>query len=200
MRLSAYDQDKDGSCDGASCDLGTVLWRDDAANPRMADAVRDDLAKIGIRFSPKLVSSDEMYAACEDPAAHAHLCQLTWLADYPSASTFFRPLYSSGALQGGCCNFSLLGGTPKQLRSWNYEVASVPNVDPRMDACQEAVGTSQIQCWVAFDVYLMEEVVPAIPTLIDIAPWTFSARVAKFTWDQVQGVPALDEIAVKPAS
>ncbi len=198
MRRSVYDRNDDGICD-TSCDLGTILWRNDGANPEIAEAVRDDLTKIGIRFAPKLVNGGEMYQACFDPGSHANLCQAAWVADYPSASTFFPGLYSSDALAEGCCNLSLLGATPKQLRRWGYAAKAVPNADQRMTACQQAIGISQTQCWVAFDVYLMEEIVPATPLLRDTAPVIVSSRVASFSWDQVAGVPALDKIALKPS-
>jgi len=199
MKLSAYDRNGDGTCDRPACDLGTVLWRGDGPQPDIARIVRQDLTKIGIRFVPKLVDSGEMYKACGDPTAHANLCQVGWVAGYPSASTFFPGLYSTDVL-GSCCNYSVVGATSEQLRAWHYKVASVPNVDDRMKACKEAVGISHMQCWVAFDQYLMEEVVPAVPLWIDAAPWTFSSRVAAFSWDQVAGEPALDKIALKPST
>jgi peptide/nickel transport system substrate-binding protein len=198
MRLSTYDRDHDGVCDRTACNLGRVLWRDYPGYPEIAPLVRTDLAKIGMRITPNIVDSGQMYEACTDPARHATLCQLGWEADYPSASTFFPPLYSSARLTNDCCNFSMLGATPGQLRAWKYQVGSVPNVDQRMAACQQMTGISQVQCWTAFDQYLMEEVVPAVPLLIDAAPWIFSSRVASFSWDQAAGVPALDKIALNP--
>ena len=48
-----------------------------------------------------------------------------------------------------------------------------------------------------FDQYLMEVVVPAVPIMTDIAPRTFSSRVAHFSWDAVTGTPALDNIAMR---
>jgi peptide/nickel transport system substrate-binding protein len=200
MRLSAYDRNKDGVCDGSACNLGTPLWRGDGANHVVANSVKTDLAKIGIRFSPKFVDPDQMYGACADPTKHAVLCQFGWAADYPSGSTFFGPLYSTQAFANGCCNFSLTGATSKQLRAWNYRVSSVPNLDQRLTACERAIGIDQVQCWVAFDAYLMQQVVPAIPLLIDAVPWTFSSRVTAFSWDQVSGTPALDQIALKPSA
>jgi peptide/nickel transport system substrate-binding protein len=197
MMLSAYDQDRDGKCDQPACDLGAVLWRNSDSYPDLAPIVRDDLAEIGITFEPKIVGSSEMYQACADPAAHAPLCQAGWFADYPSASTFFPPLYSSSALETGQ-GYSLVGASSDQLRTWGYDVQSVPNVDDRMRACKDEIGVPQVQCWAAFDQYLMEEIVPAVPILIDTAPWTYSARVAAFSFDQAAQVPALDQIAVKP--
>ena len=200
MRLSAHDDNRDGVCDRDECDLGTVLWQNHAGYPEIAGVVKQALAKLGITMKPKLVEPEEMYLTCQDPRSHAQLCQLDWIADYPSASTFFLPLYSSQALPPAGSNLSLLGATAKQLRTAGYDVEKVPNVDDRMTACQQAIGVAQLQCWVAFDVYLMEEIVPAIPLFIDAAPWTFSSRVVSFSWDQAAGAPALDKIAIRPGS
>jgi peptide/nickel transport system substrate-binding protein len=198
IKLSAYDRNHDGKCDQPACDLGIVLWRNTGSYPELAPLVKEDLAKIGITFEPKIVDLDQMYQACVDPAKHATLCQVGWAADYPNASTFFPPLYSSEAL--GNNNYSVLSASPAQLRTWGYQVASVPSVDDRMTTCAEQTGASQLQCWVGFDQYLMEEVVPSVPILIDIAPWTYSARVAGFSFDQAAGVPALDKVALKPGA
>jgi len=197
MARSRYDRDHDGVCDPPKCDLGTQIWREDYPG---RDVVKADLAKIGIRVDLKPDEPTAMYGRCFDPSSHPTLCQLAWIADYPSASQFFPGLYSSDLFHGGCCNFSLLGASPKQLRTWGYGVRSVPNVDARMDLCQQMIGIDQIPCWAAFDQYLMEEVVPAIPLLIDAAPIVVSDRVASFSFDQAYNVATLAKIRLKRSS
>jgi peptide/nickel transport system substrate-binding protein len=199
MQQSAYDRNHDGRCDQAACNLGTVLWRNDGAYPAILQVIKQGLAKIGIVFKPKIVDGSVMYQGCSDPAAHTSMCPVGWGADFPSASTFFPPLYSTDALAGGS-NYSLVGAKPEQLRAWHYQVASVPNLDPRMTACRALVRIAQVQCWVAFDQYLMEQVVPAVPMLVDLSPWIFSSRVASFSFDQVGATPALSLIALKAQS
>jgi ABC-type transport system substrate-binding protein len=198
MALSAYDQNHDGKCDQPACHI-SVQWRDNGAYPQIAEVVKANLAEIGIVLDVKLGPGFEMYQKCGDPAAHATLCQVGWGGDYPSASTYFPPLYSAGSLIGGL-NASLTGASVEQLTKWHYPVKSVPNLDPRMNDCSVRLGVDQVQCWAGFDQYLMEQVVPAVPLLTDTAPWTFSAKVASFSWDQVTGAPALDQIALRPGT
>jgi peptide/nickel transport system substrate-binding protein len=199
MRLSAYDQDGDGKCDRPVCRRVVVWWRNDGSHPALARLVAEDLLKIGIALDVRLVSSNEMYTRCANPATHATLCQVGWAADYPSASTFFPPLYSSAALATGN-NYSVVGASLRQLKRWHYEIESVPNVDDRMEECERATGLRQVQCWVEFDQYLVEKIVPAVPLFADVAPRTFSERVAGFSWDGAIGAPALGQIALRPGS
>jgi peptide/nickel transport system substrate-binding protein len=198
MKLSVYDRNHDGRCDGPVCAV-TVPWRDEPGYEGMARIVKQDLAKIGIRLTAKLVDGYVMYTACLDSSTHTTLCQVGWAGDYPSASTYFPPLYASNALAGGY-NFSLTGASPTQLSKWGYSVHSVPNVDARMNDCSTRLGADEIQCWAAFDQYMMEEVVPAVPLLVDTFPWTFSDRVASFSWSPVTATPALANIALKPSA
>jgi hypothetical protein len=53
---------------------------------------------------------------------------------------------------------------------------------------------------VEFDQYLVEKIVPAVPLFADVAPRTFSERVAGFSWDGAIGAPALGQIALRPGS
>jgi peptide/nickel transport system substrate-binding protein len=202
MQLSTYDRDRDGRCDHSSCQRVVVWWRNDGPFPEVARLVQADLAQIGIALDVEMVSPNEMYQRCGDPAQHATLCQAFLLADYPNASTFFPSEFSSEALSGlpGGINYSLLGASPDQLRGGRYPVTSVPNVDDRIKSCDEAIGTIQIRCWADLDQYLMEEIVPEVPLLVDTAPAIFSDRIAIFSWGQVLAAPALANIALKPAS
>ena len=198
MALSAYDSNHDGRCDAPACAV-TVPWRNSPGYRGMARIMKRDLAEIGITLKPKIVDGYTMYTACLDPSTHTTLCQVGWGGDYPSASTYFPPLYASNALGGGF-NFSLTGASSAQLKKWGYSVHSVPSVDARMNDCSTRLGADEIQCWAAFDQYMMEEVVPAVPLLVDTFPWTFSNRVAGFSWSGVTGTPSLDNIALKPST
>jgi len=197
MALSAYDQNHDGTCDQPSCHVA-VVWRDSTGYPEIEKVVQRNLAEIGIVLDATIAPGFGMYSACIDHTKHATLCQLGWAADYPSASVFFPPLYGSGSLDGGF-NFSLTGATEQQLATWHYPVHATPNLDSRMDDCSVRLGQDQVECWASFDQYLMEQVVPSVPLLTDTLTVTFSARVARFSWDAVGGVPALDQIALKSA-
>jgi hypothetical protein len=79
-------------------------------------------------------------------------------------------------------------------------VDEVPSADDRIDACQRLVGSAQIPCWAELDQYLMEEVVPWIPLFFEETAFPVSERVAKWSFDQQTGYPALDQIALVPGS
>jgi peptide/nickel transport system substrate-binding protein len=198
MALSTYDRNHDGKCDGPTCHV-PVQWRDSAAYPDVEKVVKRDLGEIGIVLDATIVPGFEMYSACFDHTKHANLCQAGWGGDYPSASVYFPPLYSSSSLDGGL-NFSLTGATEQQLAKWGYPIHTVPNLDSRMNDCSIKLGLEQVRCWATFDQYMMEVVVPAVPILTDTAPWTFSARVASFSFDAIAGAPSLDRIALKLSS
>jgi len=196
MAASAYDRNHDGRCDGPACRI-SAPWRNDPGYLEMAPIVKSNLAEIGITLSPHLEDGFSMYSDCSDHQSHAQLCQVGWAGDYPGAATYFSPLYSSQALGSSGFNYSLTGATPRDLIRWGYPVHQVPDLDGRMNECATKLGQDQVQCWAAFDQYLMEVVVPAVPIMTDIAPRTFSSRVAHFSWDAVTGTPALDNIAMR---
>src|SRR5207247_577143 len=100
MAMSAYDRNHDGRCDQPPCSV-SVLWRSGFGFAQMAPVVRHDLAKIGIALTTKIGEGFDMYSACLDPTKHATLCQIGWGGDYPSASTYFPPLYAADQLGGG---------------------------------------------------------------------------------------------------
>ncbi len=92
----------------------------------------------------------------------------------------------------------MVGATPDQLRSWGYEVSEVPNVDERVDACVPLVGAAQFQCVASADQYLMENVVPWVPLTQDRSAAIASPRVLTYGFDELTGLTALDQIALKP--
>ena len=104
-----------------------------------------------------------------------------WFADYSNGSQFFTKLYASTAIDPSCCNGTLVGASPDQLRSLGRNPIEVPSVDDRIEACQRTIGTDEATCWAELDQFMMEQVVPAVPILIPgvqtpIRPGCFTRR------------------------
>jgi hypothetical protein len=173
-----------------------MLWRNDAEWPAVAHVLGRDLARLGIDVDLKISPPFDMYDACGDPTNHVAICNLGWVADYPSGTAFFESLYGPHPSSGGL-NFSLLGATPGQLAKWGYGVRSVPDVRPRMERCKQQIGQLLVQCWASFDQYLTEQVVPTIPLFVDQFTNTYSRRVRSYGFDAEDGVAALEQIALR---
>jgi len=76
----------------------------------------------------------------------------------------------------------------------------VPSVDPQIDECQKLVGGAQEQCWAQLDPTLMQVVVPWVPLVSFQIQRIVSDRVVRMSFDQFSSMPALDQIALEPAS
>jgi ABC-type transport system substrate-binding protein len=62
-----------------------------------AQLLQQDLAKIGLRIELKLVSWQAMFTLQQRPTGAA-LSQGNWAMDYPDPSSFFDPLFTTGAI------------------------------------------------------------------------------------------------------
>jgi peptide/nickel transport system substrate-binding protein/oligopeptide transport system substrate-binding protein len=73
-------------------------------NPRIAQAIQQDLSKIGIDASIQSLAQASVIAAGgeEDQAPMIWSGGMAWIADFPDASNFYGPILGcAGAVQGG---------------------------------------------------------------------------------------------------
>jgi peptide/nickel transport system substrate-binding protein len=200
MARSEYDRNHDGVCDVAACKNILAPVRSDVFSPAVAHLISRDLRPLGITLRTRMVDFDHYYdvLALDDATRAAPLgIGAGYAADYPSGSTWFVPMFSRGNLQSD----TLFGATKEQLRGAGYRVRSVPHADGRIDACLRLPGSQQGSCWGHLDKYLMEKVVPWVPLIYDGTARTVSDRIAQMPLDQfANGMPALDQIALKPGS
>lgn len=200
MRLSPYDVDGDGRCDAAAC--RSVLTLVNSLAARQARSIQADLSAIGIDLDLDVEPEERFFARLRDPSEHAGLGVGTgWFKDYPSASTWFPFLLEGAAIdpvEGS--NLSFVGAQPQQLEDWGYSITSVPSVDERIDRCMTLLGSAQIECWAAFDQYVMTDVVPWVPYAMIAHAQIVSERVVGYSFDQFASQPALDRIQLPPAS
>jgi hypothetical protein len=123
-----------------------------------------------------------------------------WGQDFPEGAGWFSPLFDESGLGMGGANTSLLGATPGQLRGWGYTVTSVPSVDDRIELCLARRGVARTQCWTELDQYLTTEIVSRVSYWVAQDAAAVSERVVAFSFDQLTGLPALDQIALAPGS
>jgi peptide/nickel transport system substrate-binding protein len=202
MAQSRYDTDGDGVCDAPEC-KGILSITDEAdPYPDQAALIQDNLSGLGMELDVKSFDRGTMYDKCNDPAAHVAFCLApAWGKDYPNASTFAEPLFSSASIgPDSCCNYSLIGATADQLSEWGYATTEVPSVDDKVAECAPLIGDDQTTCFAELDQMLMEEVVPWVPYLFDNYVRTVSTRVLNYTFDQFAGLPALERIALADAA
>jgi peptide/nickel transport system substrate-binding protein len=205
MRQSRYDADGDGICDVPACRNFRVLGissPQDISRPPLEETIPAALTGIGLIADLQQVSPQNFFTQLGDPTTHTPMgIGMEFGKDYPNGGDFFGVLFASSAITLATgANFSLIGATPDQLRTWGYSVStvpSVPSVDDRIAQCIPLVGASQTRCWTALDQYLVTEVVPVIPLVSINSVQVVPSRVVNYSFDQYAVLPALDRIAVK---
>jgi hypothetical protein len=206
MRLSAYDDDSDGRCDALACRGLRALVQDVGIFAEQARAVAANLAPLGIHLrllDRPIEPVDRFHPTVFDPRSKTPMAiAFGWGKDIPVGSGWFPPLFESAGLEGvdPCCNTSVLGATPAQLRTWGYSVASVPGVDDRVRLCLSRHGVAHSQCWAELDQYLMNEVVTYVPYARSQLTLVVSERVVAYSFDQFTDQAALDRIVLARGS
>jgi peptide/nickel transport system substrate-binding protein len=204
MAKSKYDTNGDGKCDALVCrGVELIFPADDPARTRFAALIKADLAPLGIDVAVR-PAGDNWRQLTSDPSSRVPMNLVSYVKDFPSASDLYLPLFSSRTLTDptGGGDPSLLGATPTLLRKWGYGASSVPNVDARMNECDEQTFRAQVTCWASFDQYLTQTVVPWVPLLSWTGAYIVSSRVVKLGWDQSTPFPsaALDRLELKRGS
>ena len=199
MKGSGYDTNGDGVCDADVCKNVLAVTVNIDPAPKQAALIQQNLEAIGITLDVKEFDITTMYAKCNDPSAHVPICLATgWGKDFPDGVTFGPPLFGNESIYPSCCNYSLVGATPDQLSKFGYDVTSVPSVDDQMAACVSKTGQERVQCWADVDTYIMENVVPWVPTRFPNSITVTSSRIVNYSFDQFCGCEALDHFAIAP--
>lgn len=199
MKESAYDSDGDGMCDSPECEGIILINRNFPPYSDMGPVIQASLAKIGINVELRELETDAAYTTIQTPAEKIAIASNAgWGKDYADASTFAVLFDSRNIAETGNYNYSLVGITPAQAKEVGATAPSgtVPNVDEDIDACNELLDQERVDCWIALDETLMEEVVPWVPYL-----WTknvdlIGPAVTQYEYDQFSGETAYAHIAV----
>lgn len=146
-------------------------------NPRIAQAIQQDLAEIGIKAEIKTLAQSTVIAAGgeEDQAPMIWSGGMAWIADFPDPSNFYGPILGcGGAVKGG----------------WNWAWYCNEKLDAlaaKADAMSDpAMKTEREDLWRSIFVQLMDD-----------APWAPVFNEQRFTMRAARlGGP--DEIFVDP--
>jgi peptide/nickel transport system substrate-binding protein len=198
MALSTYDRDGDGVCDASACKNVKVLVRSEIG-PGLPTSFTTNLRRIGITLRPRSLDEESFFNFISNTRNKVPMwIGDGWTKDYPSASTFFPPLFT-GKGNVGEGNWSFVGATPADLRRLGYEpIRGIPNVDDRINECLDLLFDSQVECWAQLDQYMMENVVPWVPLFNELTVRTVSERVESLSFDQFVSMPALERIELTP--
>ena len=156
-RAIAYDVEKaQGSCwprpaigDGFETEL--YVYNTDP-NPRIAQAIQQDLAAIGIKAEIKSLAQANVIAAGGTPKTAPMIWSggMAWIADFPDPSNFYGPILGcGGAVQGGW-NWSWYCNKDREAKAAKADAMVKPDeqagarqgveVDLRQDHGRRAVG------------------------------------------------------------
>jgi peptide/nickel transport system substrate-binding protein len=198
MAQSRYDTNGDGRCDADVCSRVPTLSLGDLDFSLLAKPLEKDFARLGIELDvEELPSQDAFHKLATQPEPIALTLAVTWVKDFPNASGWFP-----GALSGSepAANASLVGVDSEQLAKWGYPVTSVPSIDSEIAECLTLVAGAQTSCWAELDQLVMEQIAPWIPYYLRNQTRIVSSRVAAFSVDESETLPALDRIALKASA
>src|SRR5581483_10947270 len=137
-------------------------------NPRIAQAIQQDLAAIGIKASIKSLDQANVIAAGGTPKTAPMIWSggMAWIADFPDPSDFYGPILGcGGAVQGG----------------WNWawycnkdREAEAQKADSIIDPAKEEERYAE---WKSIFIKIMEDA-PWVPVFDEVRYTAHSARVA----------------------
>jgi peptide/nickel transport system substrate-binding protein len=199
MKLSPYDPKHDGKCDVSACN--NIIFIDAQGQFTAIDPiVQADLAKIGIQITPRDLETGAAFTAIETVKNKVPMSALGGgYADYADGYGFFEAAFASTALGAtGCCNWAWVGLMKSQAKSLGipYPSNGVPSVDAKLNQCEVLSGASRVNCWVAFDKYMMTDVVAWVPYMWGNYVNITAPDVTRYVVDQATGSISLTQIAV----
>ncbi len=203
MKASKYDTDKDGVCDAPVCNNVFHISRNIEPWTKYNPIIEQSFEKIGIKLQTRELPVSNAYTTIQTVARNVPVASNAgWGKDYADASTFFEPLMAGTSIvPTGNSNYSLIGLTPEKAKELkiDYPETPVPSIDADIQACVAKIGDERIDCWVALDQKLMEEVVPWVPYSFANSVSVIGPAVTNWEFDQNSGYQALSKVAVDPA-
>ena len=136
-------------------------------NPRIAQAIQQDLQEIGIEAEIRSLAQANVIAAGGEPDQAPMIWSggMAWIADFPDPSNFYAPILGcAGAVRGG----------------WNWSWYCNEELDARAAEADAMVGDEEarMQAWEQIYVDIMED-----------APWAPVFNEQRFTYhsDAIEG-------------
>lgn len=200
MKLSKYDTNGDGKCDGDVCTIQAFAVTNDNDAIKTLELMDENFSEVGIHLDIQTQAYGVLVAKCAELAAHRALCQAGWGKDYPSPYTFFFPLLD-GCENGS--NYSFTGCTAAQIQKAGYQVPAdgIPSITDQINKCHDIpVGPDQDQCWADLDKYVTETLVTQIDRRFYPAQDVLGGRITAYSYDQFAGVGDPSQMALAPGS
>lgn len=146
-------------------------------NPRIAQAIQQDLAAIGVRATiQSLASASVIEAGGAGTAPMVWSGGMGWIADFPDPSNFYGPILGcSGAVEGG----------------WNWSKFCDPAIDAEATAADSMIdpaAAERLKMW--SDVYVK---------VMDQAPWVPVFNEQRYTMKSAR-MGGADNLFVDPVS
>jgi peptide/nickel transport system substrate-binding protein len=202
VKQSRYDSDKDGRCDAAACRNLVFLTPNETPYTEVAPIIQQGLAKLGITLKPRELAPGTVFTTFQTVANKIPMVHSGWAKDYADPVTFAVPLFGgSSIIPVGNTNHALVGLTPDKAAELKvtYPAGGVPSVDADLLRCQAIPATdadARMGCWVDVDKKLMEQVVPWVPLVWDLATVLAAPSLTRYVFDQASGEISLTQIAV----
>ncbi|HWL65350.1 MAG TPA: ABC transporter substrate-binding protein [Actinomycetota bacterium] len=210
MKQSKYDSDGDGVCDDPVCTDVLHFARNESPWTEMVPVIESSFKKIGIELRSRELA--DAYPPIQTVSNLIPVASVPgWGKDYPDVYTFLGFLFDGrNILAEGNTNYSLVGLTPERGGELAEEgefqfpaqdiLGQIPSIDADIDACQDVTETSErVECWIAVDQKLMEEVVPWVPYLDANNITVTSDAVTKWEFDPFAGEASIVHMAVDPS-
>jgi hypothetical protein len=198
MKLSKYDTNHDGVCDGKACKVFTITG-DRAPEKAFVPALEQSMKAIGLVLNDRVLK--DAYTPIGMPKSNVPFSTRPgWTKDYADAYAFFGANFDGRAITPqGNANRGLVGITPAQAKKLGVKgsVASIPSVNKDLDKCQATLEQARLVCYAALDKKLMTQVVPWVPWIWSSYDSLISKNVTKWDFDQFGATTAYAHVAVK---
>ncbi|MGH2739376.1 MAG: ABC transporter substrate-binding protein [Actinomycetota bacterium] len=201
MALSKYDSDGDGLCDDPVCDNVLHAAANTPPFSEMVPVIESSFDKIGITINTR--EFEDAYTPIQTVAENIPIGSRTgWGKDYADASTFAVLWDSRSIVPTNNINNALVGLTPEiaaDLEGITGNLDGIPSVDDDIDACNALQDQARIDCWIALDKKIMEDIVPWVPYLWASFVTVVSSAVTNYEFDQFSGEHAFAHMTVDPS-
>jgi peptide/nickel transport system substrate-binding protein len=198
MKLSKYDSDHDGICDGKACKVFTITG-DRAGEKAFLPSVEQSMKSIGLVLNDRVLK--DAYTPIGIPKQNVPFSTRPgWGKDYADPYAFFGANFDGRAITpSGNANRGLVGITPAQAKKLGVkgDVSKIPSINKDLDRCQATLGDARFKCYAALDKKLMTDVVPWVPWMWTNYVSLISKNVTKFEFDQFATSTAYAHVAVK---
>jgi peptide/nickel transport system substrate-binding protein len=198
MKLSKYDTNHDGICDGKACKVFTITG-DRAGEKAFVPTVEQNMKSIGLVLNDRVLK--DAYTPISIPKQMVPFSTRPgWGKDYADPYAFFGANFDGRAITpSGNANRGLVGITPAQAKKLGVkgDVSQIPSLNKDLDKCQGTLGNARYTCYAAIDKKLMTDVVPWMPWMWTNYVSLISKNVTKFEFDQFGVTTAYAHVAVK---